>query len=158
MILVTGTNGYIGSRVREYLGAIGTTIDIRNKEAMRPLIMSAEFVVNCAGKKYDCTREEFFSVNVEGTRNVAELCKEYGTKLIHLGSIITKGDYGESKAESERLVRDMEGLNAVVLRLCVIDDIGKGKWHYPILKLLKDIRGIIDDHDFSKYTLIKYPK
>lgn len=156
MILVTGKNGYIGSRLVKFLNAEGTDVDIRNKEKLRPLIKKADIVVNCAGKKYGVSREEFFDINVDGTRNVAELCKEYGTKLIHLGSIARGNDYGDSKAESEVIVREMKGLNAVVLRLCVINEDGVGKYRYQISKLLEDIKYIIENHDFKEYKLIKF--
>jgi len=168
-ILVTGSKGFIGSRVLSYLqekgqNAVGTSEEIRNIETLRPHFKGVEFVIHTAGKKYNPLQEEdFYTINVLGTGNVAQLCLENDSKLIHLGSIATDGPYGVSKQQSQKLVEDYcnrKGLRAIVLRLCVIytdeKDSKKRGARYPLERLVVDIENMIKNHDFSKYKLVDY--
>lgn len=168
-ILVTGCKGFIGSRLLDYLSrkgyrVTGTSQEIRDIDALRPFFKNIEFVIHTAGKKYNPIKEDdFYTINVLGTENVARLCLENNSKLIHLGSIATEEAYGISKLKSQQLVEeysDKKGLKAIVLRLCVIyskeNNTGRRGARYPVEKLLEDIEKIILSHDFSKYELIDY--
>ena len=162
-IIVTGSKGFIGSQILTYLynGAypvVGVTDDIRNIEALIPHFKTAEFVIHCAAKLYDATQEEFYSVNVLGTQNVVDLCKEYGCKLIYFSTVEEKGNYGETKQTAQRLV-EKSGAKAITLRLPVIyskDRMGKQP-HYPMEKLLDDIQHILRFHDFNTYKIDEKP-
>lgn len=176
-ILITGKRGFIGSHLIEYLKskgyeAIGIDIDIRNKSALATHFRDSEFVIHAAGKvkKGIPHPEDYYPINVLGTKNVAELCIENNSKLIHLSSMATADSdditvklYAESKQESEKLVEDFankHGLKAVILRLCVIyskeNDTGRRGARYPIEKLAFDIESIINSHNFNDYKLIDY--
>jgi nucleoside-diphosphate-sugar epimerase len=163
-IKITGYNGWIGSRIINEIGGVGIDADIRDKEALRPFFKKGDIIVHCAGKKYDATREEFFSINAEGTKNVAELCLENDCALIHLGTAYRREDYGESKQLAQKYIEELKGLRAVVLKLCSIVDKdrieidGRGKIiRYPIKRLIEDIKRIIDE-GIKEYKEINYEK
>lgn len=144
--------------------AFGTTHEIRNIELLSPHFKDVEFVIHTAGKKYDPIKEDdFYTINVLGTKNIAELCLQNGSKLIHLSSVATDGLYGASKQESQKLVEEYcikKGLKGIILRLCVIynneNNTGRRGARYPVEKLAEDIENILKTHDFSKYKLIDY--
>lgn len=168
-ILVTGNKGFIGSRVISYLqemgyNVIGINEDIRDIEALRPHFKNIEFVVHTAGKKYNAKDEkDYYTINVLGTKNVADLCLENNSKLIHLSSSAIDGPYGISKQRSQKLIEEYstnKGLKTIILRLCSICS-GKpknGKRQYPLEKLVEDIENIIKVHNFNEFKLFTYPK
>lgn len=178
MILVTGIKGVIGTPTLAYFQqkgypVVGINEDIRNIEALRPHFKNAEFVIHTAGKvkKGIPSPEDYYTINVLGTKNVCDLCLEYGCKLIHLSSSatstpnddVTIKKYIESKQESEKLVLDYcltKGLRGVILRLCVIynkeNNTGRRGARYPVERLVQDFENLILNHDFNKYQLIDY--
>lgn len=176
MILVTGIKGFIGSESLRYLqekgyDVVGTSVDIRDKETLRPYFKNIEFVIHAAGKvkKGIPDQETYYSTNVIGTRNVVDLCLENDSKLIHLSSVVSDGPfvheipYAISKLASQNLVEDYslhKNLRAINLKLCVIYDsqnnTKRSGARYPIEKLLLDIENIIKNNDFSKYKLVDY--
>jgi hypothetical protein len=164
-ILITGATGFIGSRILKYLwnGAYPVKAlegDIRDIESIREQFRGAEFVIHTAAKLYDATRDEFESINVFGTQNVAKLCREYKCKLIHFSTVEEKGDYGETKQRAQNLIVEYvkKGLRAYTLRLPVVyaDEIGKAPY-YPMDKLLNDIQEIIRFNDFNVYKVDEKP-
>jgi len=107
--LVTGYKGFIGSHIHDYLWTLkynikGIVEDVRDKESLRPYFKEAEFVIHTAARTKDKGLNDYYEINVEGTRNVAELCLEYGCKMIYLGTIADEGDYGKSKQEAKKIV------------------------------------------------------
>ena len=170
-ILVTGARGFVGSRVLEVLKSrgydvIGTTDDIRDKEGLRPHFWNVDYVVHAAGQVQTTPIEvDYYSTNILGTANIAELCMENKCKLIHIGSIETKNAYGISKRVSEVLVEKFyvpKGLKAIILRMCVImQEDTKERKRYKIAwcsvdKLANDIEEIIRTHNFKDFKLIDY--
>ena len=165
-ILILGAKGFIGSSLMAYLkdyDVTGLTMDIRNKEALRTFFIDKDFVIHAAGEVKKLTDEEAcHSTNVLGTKNVIELCREYGCKLIHLSSTARKMAYGRSKQESQKMVEDAVDLKRVILRLCPIvrldDPLMKWGRRYALEYLMRDIDDIIKNHDFNKFELIDYQK
>jgi nucleoside-diphosphate-sugar epimerase len=165
-ILLTSSKGFIGSNLFSFLekrgfDVLGLDEDIRDKEAMRPYFLNADLVVHTAGETQEQNNEELcHATNVVGTRNVVELCVEYGCKLIHLSSTARKLAYGRSKQEAQKLVEKAKGLKVVVLRLCPIvkrDDplMVPGK-RYALEDLITDIEYIMLTNDFDNFKLIDY--
>ena len=170
-ILVTGANGFVGSRVAALLEKRGyfvlkSTTDIRNKKAMSELFFKTDIVVHAAGQvKTTSVEEDYYSTNILGTINIAELCMENNTKLIHIGSIETKGAYGVSKRVSEMLVSNYfvpKGLQAIVLRMCVImeaDTDDRKRYNISwcqVDDLAEDIERIVRTHPFNTFELRDY--
>jgi predicted dehydrogenase/nucleoside-diphosphate-sugar epimerase len=161
-VLITGATGFIGGRVAEILclrdgwdvraivrnparvsrlARLPVELirgDIESSRDVARALEGCDAVVHCAMGTSWRDRAKIFSVNVDGTRNVATASLAAGVRrFVHLSSIAvhgpdvsgiidestpvrpTKGDvYSESKAAAERVVLRAvrEGLGAVILR------------------------------------------
>jgi nucleoside-diphosphate-sugar epimerase len=160
---ITGGSGYLGRHLIETLCANGHTVHAltRSKKAQQVVESlgakscagdldsrkaMTESMTNCAGVIHSAalasewgTREEFYRVNVDGTRNTLEAAKEAKVPVfVHIGTeamlwgdgpIIMAdearpaarrpaGFYSWSKGLADRIVRDADGpaMRAVVVR------------------------------------------
>lgn len=160
-IIVFGSRGFIGAYISNHLkecgyDVISTTGDIREKEEIKQYFSKGNIVLNCAGETKNIQDyNACFSTNVEGAKNIAELCKENDCTMIHLSSTTRYTAYGRSKQKSQELIETQlkKGLSGVILRLCPIvtwDDplmvLGK---RYPLEELAKDIEKIIREEKFT---------
>lgn len=157
-ILLTGASGFLGSiLLQEFLSqghslktlGRGNNDDLKcNLSSNAPILLSESFdmVVHCAGKahsipKTTLEKQEFFDVNVRGTRNLLEglvsnLPKffifistvavyglEEGTMINEESPRLATDPYGKSKIQAEQLVQDWCFKNNVIctiLRLPLI--------------------------------------
>ena len=165
--LITGATGFLGSVVVQLLLLCGCRVlalvknsdplictlpkhvavfygDLTDKESLRDFFAAGgdDFcVLHCAGLISIASKpdEALYAVNVQGTQNIVDLCREFGAgRLIYVSSVhaipekpapetITEpdrfapdgilGDYGKSKAMATALVLDaaQSGLNASVV-------------------------------------------
>ena len=165
--LITGATGFLGSAVVQLLLAHGCRVlalvknsdplictlpkhvavfygDLTDKDTLRSFFAAGGdnfCVLHCAGMVSIASRpgEIIYRVNVDGTQNVIDLCREFGAeKLVYVSSVhaiaekpapqtITEpnhfspddilGDYGKSKAMATALVLKaaQSGLNASVV-------------------------------------------
>ncbi|HHT66920.1 MAG TPA: NAD-dependent epimerase/dehydratase family protein [Erysipelotrichaceae bacterium] len=163
--LITGAAGHLGNTITRRLAESGSHIralllpnekhipentevfygDVCDKESIRPFFENLEgkdiVVIHCAGIVSIATKfdQAVYDVNVTGTKNVVDLCKEYKvSKLIYVstvhaipekpkGEVMTEvsrfdpevavGLYAKTKAEATNYVLDAakEGLNATVV-------------------------------------------
>ena len=165
--LITGATGFLGSAVVQLLLAHGCRVlalvkdsdplictlpkhvavfygDLTDKESLRDFFAAGgdDFcVLHCAGLISIASKpdEALYAVNVQGTRNIVDLSREFGAgRLIYVSSVhaipekpapetITEpdrfapdeilGDYGKSKAIATALVLEaaQSGLNASVV-------------------------------------------
>lgn len=114
--------------------------DLRRPGDVERLVEGCDAVVHCAIGTEWGQRRQIFAVTVDGTRRLAEAARDAGVgRFVHLSTMSVYGDegkltgqldesmpaqpirgseYGESKAEAERLVLQMakRGLSTVVLR------------------------------------------
>ena len=117
-IFVTGGTGFLGQRVVEKLGKHKVTVfsrsmptgskkvsyvlgDITNPDELEKAF-PADVVIHLVATldEYD---SNLFQVNVDGTRNVIELCKKYKVKqLIHMSSTGALGETKFAKEDSQR--------------------------------------------------------
>lgn len=168
LYIVTGAAGHLGGTLVRLLKKLGAPVrglilpeerissaqedglvcvrgDVRDKASMEPLFAGAgewettvfhtAGVVDISG----CLTERMEQVNVEGTRNVIELCREHGvSRMVYVSSVHAiperpsllvqgevdhfspdevTGGYAKTKARATQLVLDaaQEGLNAVVV-------------------------------------------
>ncbi len=160
-IAVTGANGHIGNNLcralinkgfivkvlinkNDYslknLNLIKIKGSVTDKKSLSLLIDGADSVFHLAAiiSVGANSRKNIFKVNIEGTKNVIELCRQYSVKkLIHFSSVhalqhnkelsvinentILAGKdasiYDQSKAEAEKLVLNAanHGLNTLIL-------------------------------------------
>lgn len=93
-VFVTGSSGFIGKETVEQLEAVGHTVipydirdqqDIRNTDVLREAMHDADAVIHLAAIPHpDPHRqwEHYFSTNVAGTQNVAEVAADLGIKRL----------------------------------------------------------------------------
>jgi len=112
-ILITGVNGFLGSKLAEFFikknfivkGTVRKTsnltflkpfskkiklyyADIREKESLRGAFKNTDFVIHSAAYASDWGKfETFYDINVNGVKNICELCIEFNIKhLVHISS------------------------------------------------------------------------
>lgn len=120
-IIGTGLNGLVGSRIVELLNSSfefesisrSTGVDITDASQVLDVVSKspAEVVLHLAAKTDvdGCEKDkdsgkdgEAWKINVEGARNVAEACMEYGKKLIYVSSdFVFDGEIGEREFYTE---------------------------------------------------------
>ena len=136
-VLVTGVSGQLGwdvcreleRREIECIGVSSRDFDLTDPEAVRGYVMdyAPDAVIHCAAytavDKAEDEPEKCMAVNAEGTRTIAECCRELGAKMLFISTdyvfsgsgeqIYETNDptgalnvYGRSKAEGEKAVRN----------------------------------------------------
>ncbi len=151
-ILATGATGLVGSRFVEMFSDkydvvnldLTTGVDITKPETIKSVIdihPDAKIMIHLAA--FTDTNKSFeqkgdkngicYQVNVEGTKNIADICKERGIHLIHISTdFVFDGKsttpyledqplspiewYGETKAMAEKVVAG-SGASYTILRL-----------------------------------------
>lgn len=100
-ILVTGANGQLARCIKNYISQSedvkflfydSTGLDISSKASVNKVFSEHGFnwCINCAAytavDKAETNFEEAQNVNVLGAKNLAEVCKEFNTKLVHIST------------------------------------------------------------------------
>jgi len=150
-LLMTGASGLVGSRFVELYGDkydvsnidLTTGVDITSRESVEQYLSDhkAKFLIHLAA--FTDTNQAFaqtgdknglcYKVNVEGTRNIASVCKTFGIHLVHIStdfvfdgtkeSPYTEDDpvspiewYGKTKALAEDEIKN-SGTNYAIVRI-----------------------------------------
>ncbi len=144
-VVVTGAGGMLGRDMVKVLEEKGLKVtalsrkelDITEKGQCASLLkdIRPEIVINCAAfTKVDLCEEEStlaFDVNAKGPKNLANVCKEIGTKLVHISTdYVFDGTssrpyreddqpnpiniYGKSKLQGEEAVRKSDSDHLIV--------------------------------------------
>lgn len=137
-VLVTGVKGQLGYDVVKRLDALGienigvdiNDFDLTSKTQTEDYILSyrPDVVVHCAAytavDKAEEDKEKCYAVNVEGTRHIAEACKQIDAKMVYISTdYVFDGEgcepqsetkitspinyYGYSKEQGESAVREI---------------------------------------------------
>ena len=146
-ILVTGATGFIGKSLvqklkNEVMIYKGSILNKNDLEKHFPVD-----VVYHLAAALDESHTLLWHINVDGTKNVVELCKKYNAKMIYLSSSGVLGEtsepakendpyntetkYEESKAEAEKIIIS-SGINYTIIRAPII--IGPNDLWLKILK------------------------
>lgn len=157
-VLVTGGAGFLGINLTRYLLAKKYDVvsfdiasfdytdvvdkvtvingDIRDQKALDAAMKGIDIVVHCAAALPLYTKEEIYSIDLDGTRNVLEAAEKHGiNRVVHISStavygIKTKnptseddplvgiGPYGIAKIESEKVAEQFreKGMCVPILR------------------------------------------
>ncbi len=143
-ILITGVNGYLGSKLGDYLKKelpehliMGcdvqelqkrdySRLDITNKEEVKNTIKreKPEIIIHTAAVAHGQSSEKtelLEKVNVNGTCNLIDAAKENGSKFVFISSVgaLTNSPYGQSKIVGEKFLKK-SGLKYLILRPCPI--------------------------------------
>jgi len=150
-IFITGANGFIGNALVELLVSRNYEVvamirpgnlpsfdlfsknldlvyaDLTDKESLKRVIPMGSVVVNLAANPYDAKKS--FEVNVDGTRNLVEVCKiNKVRKLIHISSqavkIKRKGVYAKTKLFSEDEIKEFVS-NWTIFRPSLVYGLGE---------------------------------
>jgi dihydroflavonol-4-reductase len=141
-IAVTGATGFIGRHVVSHLASRGdAVVQIGRPLEREPLARAFRdvgTVVHLAGVVSTMRDEEYVTVNVDGTRAVAEAARDSGARLVHISSLAAAGPappdaprtevdppapmtaYGRSKLGGERAIAAVPGLRWTILRPGVV--------------------------------------
>lgn len=137
VILVTGANGQLGQSLRfiapkypeiDFVFCSSTDLDITNAEKCETFFseIKPNYCINAAAytavDKAESEPVKAHSINVDGAKNLAEVCKQYATVLLHISTDFifdgTKnlpyseedipnptGVYGQTKLEGEKAIQ-----------------------------------------------------
>ncbi|OPX84711.1 MAG: dTDP-4-dehydrorhamnose reductase [Pelotomaculum sp. PtaB.Bin104] len=137
-VLVTGANGQLGYDVVKRLNMLGiesvgvdiSDFDITDKEQTEAFILNLkpDVVVHCAAytavDKAEDEQEKCYTINVDGTRYIAEACKKIDAKMVYISTdYVFDGEgtdahpedkptapvdyYGYSKEQGELAVKEL---------------------------------------------------
>lgn len=137
VVLVTGANGQLGQSLQfiaenypqiDFVFCDSKTVDITQKDAIELFFtkVKPDFCINTAAytavDKAESEPEKAFEINVIGARNLAEVCRDFKTKLIHVSTDFvfdgakktpyTEDDitnpqsvYGQTKLDGEKAIQ-----------------------------------------------------
>ncbi len=139
-------------------GCISISGDLSNISSLEVGVKGSDVVLHLAGLvDYSASWEELYDVNVQGTKNLIEVCSKYPIKrFVHISSTAVYGknpletpttektptrptdNYGKSKLESERVIGEYFGVvPSVILRPSVIYGPTYLQIYSRVLKLLE---------------------
>lgn len=158
MILITGANGQLGSEMRElltqnsidYIATGVEELDITNKKKVKDYFNKIQptVVFHCAAytavdKAENEGKKANWLINVEGTRNIAEVCQEHHSIFVFISTdyvfdgkkenlqydVLDKpnpiNEYGRAKLEGEKLALNICDRTYVIRTSWVFGKFGK---------------------------------
>jgi nucleoside-diphosphate-sugar epimerase len=176
MTLVTGGTGFIGTHLLERFSTLGEKVralvrrrvslpqgvesvhgDLAEGAGLEEALHGADLVIHLAGVTKALRERDYYTGNVQATRNLARAAARRGVRFLHVSSLAAIGpaldgtpvredapphpvsSYGRSKLESERAVRECVP-DAVIVRPAVV----YGPRDTDVFELLKSIsRGVV---------------
>jgi len=116
-VLVTGANGFVGSRLCRHLQHVGYHViagirkgadrsllhdleldfrfgDIQKPETLPEMVKSVDYIVHNAGITKTTHKPNFFAVNEQGTRNLMEAVTKHNPevkRVVHISSVAAAG-------------------------------------------------------------------
>lgn len=145
-VLVTGSNGQLGSEIRfvsgefkdlEFSFVDKNAVDICDFEAVQKALQGYDALINCAAytavDKAENEADKAFEINEKGALNLAKTCKKFGAKLIHISTdyvfdgkaykplaeqdaTAPLGVYGKSKLAGEKAVLSQNLAHSCIIR------------------------------------------
>ncbi len=157
-VLITGGGGFLGLHLASYLYDRGCQLtlvdieqfdekeysrnyrleicDVRNKKKLNELIKGVDIIIHAAAALPLWRKNDIYTTNVNGTKNILELARKYRVKRVifisstavygvpkkhpieEIDSRIGVGSYGQSKIEAEDLCFQAikDGLDVTIIR------------------------------------------
>lgn len=167
-VLITGASGYIGAKIYEGLknkhNVIGTynsnkfyddliKLDITNEFDVLKLVkeVKPDYIIHIAaiprGSTCDKCPEKAIAINQEGTRFLVHAANLVNSKMIFMSSFAAafpKNLYGETKSESEKLVRNVKAGYIILRPSLTLGYSPNTTNNSPFNRLLKNIK---DEHE-----------
>ncbi len=146
-VLVTGSTGFVGKKVRKKLMERGYSVlqfsrtkgySLENKKDIEDAVSRADAVIHLAAELDETKKEEMKKTNVEGTKNLIEICAQKRIeKFVYLSTVGVMGDikskadektprnpktfYEKTKSEAEELVESyMEVIPITIVRAAMV--------------------------------------
>lgn len=179
-VLITGANGLLGQKIVEIFSPAYKTLacdlgpefflssrasyhslDIREKGKLVALVESfkSNWIINCASYTDvdGCERNQSlaWSVNVDGVRNLSEVCREFKINLVHFSTdYVFDGKngpyseedktnpinfYGKTKLENEKVIKNSD-INFTIIRTNVLYGCGEKVKSNFFLWVLENLR------------------
>jgi dTDP-4-dehydrorhamnose reductase len=185
-ILVTGANGQLANEIKiiaphypEYNFFFTTKeeLPIENSEAVKSFFEKnkIDYCINCAAytavDKAESEKEKAFLINADAVGNLANICKVYQTKLIHISTdyvydvssnIPLKEDsktgsvniYGESKLKGEELALEKNPSTLIIRTSWVYSSFGNNfvKTMLRLFKEKTEINVVADQYGSPTYA------
>lgn len=177
-ILVTGSNGQLGNEIRilskvyaeyQFLFTSRKDLSIEDTESVKSFFSKnrIDYCINCAAytavDKAESESEKAFEINANAVGELAKICSQYGTKLIHVSTdyvydgssrIALKEDspvhpvniYGASKLKGEELALQNNSSTLIIRTSWVYSSFGNN-FVKTMIRLLseKEEINVIDD-------------
>jgi dTDP-4-dehydrorhamnose reductase len=177
-ILVTGSNGQLGMELQqvatafpsyEFLFTTKNDLPIDDFELVRKYFFDrqVDYCINCAAytqvDKAESETEKAFLLNGEAVGNLARICRDHGTKFIHLSSdyvfdgtetnpyreddrIAPINIYGQSKLRGEELAFNLNPSTTIIRTSWVYSSFGNN-FVKTMLRLMKerDVINVVND-------------
>lgn len=168
-VLITGANGQLGSELRNLLDERGIEydafdskqMDITNEKivdekinALKPAVIYHCAAYTAVDNAEDVAKELNWQVNEGGTRNVAEVAKKVGAKMVYISTdyvfdgtnegecevdapVNPKNEYGKAKLAGEEAVKSILDDYYIIRTSWVFGKYGEN-FVYTMLRLAKD--------------------
>ena len=169
VVLVTGANGQLGQSIQiiagnypdiQFIFCSSSDLDITNKDNCEKVFSQSKpgFCINAAAytavDKAETEPEKAHSINVIGAKNLAEICKEFDTILLHISTdFVFNGNksfpyteedatnpqsvYGQTKLDGEKAIREVLDNYFIIRTSWVYSQFGNN-FMKTILRLAKE--------------------
>jgi len=185
-ILVTGANGQLANEIKtiafqypeyEFIFTTKEELPVENTEAVKSFFQKNKigYCINCAAytavDKAESEKEKAFLINAGGAGNLAEICNNHQTKLIHIstdyvydgsGNIPLKEEnktaplniYGSSKLKGEELVLEKNPAALIIRTSWVYSSFGNNfvKTMLRLFKEKNEINVVSDQYGSPTYA------
>jgi dTDP-4-dehydrorhamnose reductase len=178
VVLVTGANGQLGQSLQfiaenypqvDFIFCDSKVIDITQKAGIEAVFnkIKPDFCINTAAytavDKAESEPEKAEAINVAGVKNLAEVCKEFKTKLIHVSTDFVfdgtkktpyseadgtnpKSVYGQTKLDGEKAVQAILEEYFIIRTSWVFSSFGNNFMKTMLrLGIEKDSISVVDD-------------
>lgn len=179
-VALTGGTGFSGSFILPQLLAAGYDVvalarqpevlagkcrnviagDLSDEAALTKLVEGADVVLHVGGATSAQSRQDYFDVNVEGTKRLFRLARSaHVSRFVYVSSLTAREpqllDYGASKAAAEQFLLpfDDEDCDILILRPPAIYGPGD-RAALPLFKLLQSGVAVLPGRKSSRFSLL----